>query len=87
VGELKICTGYRYRGQTLTEFPADSDLLAEVEPVYETLPGFAGPIDHCRQFEDLPDGVRQYIQRIEQYVGVPVVMLSVGPRRDQTVLR
>jgi adenylosuccinate synthase len=87
LGQLKVCTGYRYRGRTLTDFPADSDVLAEVEPVYESVPGFAGPIDGCRTFADLPNGARQYIERIEQWVQTPVVMASVGPRRDQTVLR
>jgi len=87
LSELKVCIAYRYGGRTLTDFPAESDILAQVEPVYETVPGFAGPIDHCRTFDDLPEGARQYVQRIETFVGAPVVMLSVGPRRDQTVLR
>jgi len=85
--ELKLCTGYRYRGRTLTEFPADGDVLAEIEPIYETLPGFADPIEDCRRFADLPEGARQYIRRIEQFIDAPVLMLSVGPRRGQTVLR
>jgi adenylosuccinate synthase len=85
--ELKVCTAYRYQGRTLTEFPADSDVLVEVEPVYEPLPGFAGPIAEARSFDSLPEPLKQYVQRIEQYVAAPVIMLSVGPRRDQTVLR
>lgn len=85
--ELKVCTGYRYNGRTLTEFPADADVLAAVEPVYETLPGFAEPIDHCRAFDELPAPCQTYVKRIEDFVEAPVVMLSVGPRRDQTVVR
>jgi adenylosuccinate synthase len=85
--ELKVCTAYRYQGRTLTEFPADAEVLASVEPVYETLPGFDASIEDCRQFDELPEPCRQYVQRIEQFVGAPIVMLSVGPRRDQTVLR
>ena len=87
LSELKVCTGYRYQGQTLTRFPADADVLAAVEPVYETLPGFAGPLDACRHFDDLPEPCKHYVQRIEQFIEAPVVMLSVGPRRDQTVVR
>ena len=85
--ELKVCTAYRHDGRTLETFPADSEMLSEVEPVYETLPGFPEDIADCRRFDDLPDASQGYIQRIEQYVGAPVVMASVGPRRDQTVFR
>jgi adenylosuccinate synthase len=85
--ELKLCTGYSYRGRELENFPADAAVLEALEPVYETVPGFEGPIDGCRRFDDLPPGARAYLQRIEQFVGVPVVLVSVGPRRDQTVLK
>jgi len=85
--ELKLCTGYQHEGQTLTNFPADAGVLDSLTPVYETVPGFDEAIDHCRRFSDLPDNARAYIARIEAYVGVPVVMVSVGPERDQTVLR
>ena len=87
--ELKVCTAYRdaKTGRTLEAFPADADVLGEVEPVYETLPGFADEIAGCRRMADLPDAARRYIQRIEDHVGVPVVMASVGPRRDETAMR
>ncbi|MFP4145915.1 MAG: adenylosuccinate synthase [Phycisphaeraceae bacterium] len=85
--ELKVCVAYRYQGRELTSFPASPEVLAEVEPVYETLPGFQEEIDGCRQFSELPDAARRYIERIEAFVGAPVVLASVGPRRDQTVLR
>jgi len=85
--ELKLCTGYEHNGQTLANFPADASVLNSLTPVYESVPGFDEPIDECRRFSDLPDNARAYIQKIEQFVGVPVSMVSVGPRRDQTVLR
>ena len=85
--ELKLCTAYRYRGQTLDHFPADADVLAEVEPVYETLPGFSQTIADCRDYDALPAAARQYVTRIEEDLGVSVVMLSVGPARDQTIIR
>ena len=85
--ELKLCTGYRYRGETLENFPADADVLCEVEPVYETLPGFSEAIADCRDYDALPTAARQYVTRIEEALGVPVVMLSVGPERDQTIIR
>jgi len=87
--ELKVCTAYRdpKTGRTLEAFPADADVLGDVEPVYETLPGFADEIADCRRLADLPEAARKYIQRIEDHVGVPVVMASVGPRRDETAMR
>ncbi|MCX5660007.1 MAG: adenylosuccinate synthase [Planctomycetota bacterium] len=86
---LKICVGYRDKstGKTLANFPADADVLARVEPVYEEVAGFPAPIDGCRRFEDLPNEAQAYIRRIEAYVGVPVCMVSIGPRRDQTLVR
>ncbi|MFA9477326.1 adenylosuccinate synthase [Phycisphaerales bacterium AB-hyl4] len=85
--ELKVCVGYRHQGRVLKTFPADADVLAAVEPVYETLPGFAAEIEDCRSYNDLPEEAKAYIRRIEQFIDVPVVMASVGPRRDQSVFR
>ncbi len=85
--ELKLCTGYRHHGEMLENFPADAAVLDTLEPVYETVPGFEESVEECRRFDNLPDNARAYIRRIEEFVGVPVVLVSVGPRRDQTVLR
>ncbi len=85
--ELKICVGYRHQGQTLPCFPADCEVLGALEPVYETLPGFDAEVTACRQYADLPHEARQYLQCIESHVGVPVKIVSVGPRRDQTLLK
>jgi adenylosuccinate synthase len=85
--ELKVCTGYTVGGKPLDRFPADIDALAAVEPVYESLPGFAEPVDGCRRYEDLPSNAKRYVERIEQALGVPVTMISVGPKRDQTITR
>jgi len=85
--ELKICVGYKHDGQILVNFPADADVLEALEPIYETMEGFAGSIDDCRRFEDLPPQAQAYVKRIETYVGVPVRVISVGPRRDQTLVR
>ena len=68
------------------DVPADADLLANVEPVYEEVDGFSD-IAQCRRFDDLPPAARAYVARIEEYVGVPVRIISVGPRRDQTLVK
>ena len=85
--ELKLCTGYRFNGERIENFPANPDVLDAVEPVYETVPGFEQPVEDCRTFNDLPEHARAYIRKIELFVGVPVALVSVGPARDQTVLR
>jgi adenylosuccinate synthase len=84
---IKICTGYRYRGQRLNYFRADMDVLAEVEPVYETLPGWNGNITGCRRFEELPKEAQTYVKTLEKLVGAPVRIVSVGPERTATLLR
>jgi adenylosuccinate synthase len=84
---VQICTSYRYRGTVLPYFRADMDILAEVEPVYETLPGWRGNISGCRDFAKLPMEAQQYVKRVEQLVGAPINMVSVGPERLATLMR
>ncbi|HYO07790.1 MAG TPA: adenylosuccinate synthetase, partial [Tepidisphaeraceae bacterium] len=84
---VQICTGYRVNGRHLDAFRADMDTLAEVEPVYETLPGWRGNISACRRFDELPREAQQYVKRVEQLVGAPVRMVSVGPERSATIMR
>jgi len=84
--ELKICTAYRYRGQTLDTFPANLKVLAECEPIYETLEGWGEDISTVGRYEQLPAKVHQYLKRIEQLTGVPIKIVSVGPQRDQTIV-
>jgi adenylosuccinate synthase len=84
---IQICTGYRYRGQRLEYFRADMDVLGEVEPVYETLPGWSGNISGCRRFEDLPREAQTYVKTLEKLVGAPIKLVSVGPERTATLVR
>jgi adenylosuccinate synthase len=84
---VQICTGYRRQGIRLPYFRADMDVLADVEPIYETLPGWRGNISGCRNFAELPMEAQQYVKRIEQLIGVPVKMVSVGPERSATLIR
>ncbi len=86
VGELKICTGYRLEGRKLDHYDPDPETLAAVECDYETIPGWDEDVSQCRRYADLPDAAKRYIERIEQLVGCPVGVISVGPGRDQTLL-
>jgi adenylosuccinate synthase len=84
---LQICTGYQTNGQRLDYFRADMDTLAEVQPIYETLPGWSEDISNCRKFEELPTNAQTYVKRIEELAGAPISMVSVGPERSATLLR
>ena len=83
---VKIAIGYRVDGKMLDEMPSDPELLERAEAVYEELPGWSEKLDHLRSWNDLPPRARTYVKRVEELVGVPVVGLSVGADRDQTIL-
>jgi adenylosuccinate synthase len=83
---LRICTGYRVAGAVHTEMPADEYAYAGVEPVYEELPGWAEEIDRMGRFEALPGNAQRYVRRLEELLGVPIGLISVGRRREQTIL-
>lgn len=84
---LKVCVAYRLGGKTTREFIADAPTLARCEPVYEELPGWCEEIDGCRTLNELPAHARAYLQFIEQAVGAPIRLVSVGPGREQTLWR
>jgi adenylosuccinate synthase len=85
--QIQICTAYRYHGSTLPYFRADMDVLAEVEPIYESLPGWRGNISASRSFEELPPEAQRYVKRVESLLGVPIKMVSVGPERSAILMR
>ena len=85
--ELKICRAYEMDGEEKTFFPADGTRLSEASAVYETVAGWDEDITEVRDFNDLPQTAQDYIGRIEDMTGKPVTMISVGPQRDQIILR
>jgi len=87
LAKLKMCVAYKLDGQTLDGFPADAEALAQVEPIYEELDGWQTDISEARTLEDLPKAARDYIALIEQVIGAPVEMASVGRERGQIVRR
>jgi len=84
---IDICTAYRSGTRTLTEFPSDVGQLAQCEPVYESLPGWAAPTKGIRRFEALPQAARDYIARLEEVSGVRAAIVSTGSERDDTIVR
>ncbi|UCC62736.1 MAG: adenylosuccinate synthase [Anaerolineae bacterium] len=85
--ELKICVAYDYRGRRLEHLPSEAEVLAECRPIYETLPGWQEDITGARRFEDLPPAAQVYVRRVEALAGSPATYVSVGPGREQTILR
>ena len=85
LSEIKLAVGYRLKGEPLDEFPAEVSALSEVEPVYDTMPGWRSSTAEARQLEDLPAGARAYLDRIEQLTGLPIRYVSVGTRRAQII--
>ena len=83
--ELQICTGYKLEGELLPGFVADPDVLAAVEPVYETLPGWAADLSACGSVDEFPAEARAYVQRLQELMGVPIRLVSVGPDRAATL--
>ena len=83
---VKIATAYRYRGELIYELPDSVEILSEVEPEYETLPGWKGKISQAKHLEDLPKEARGYVERIAELVNVPMVLVSVGRERTNTIV-
>ena len=85
--EIKVCTAYRIDGEVVKEYPSDPVLIGRCEPIYETLPGWTEDTRGARRFGDLPVRCREYIERIEELVGRPVGLISIGPDREETIYR
>jgi adenylosuccinate synthase len=85
--ELKVCVAYDYRGQRLEHLPSEVEVLAECRPIYETLAGWQEDITGVQRFEDLPPAAQAYVRRVETLADAPASYVSVGPGREQTILR
>jgi adenylosuccinate synthase len=82
---LKICVGYELDGKKIDYFPASIAALAGCKPIYEELPGWQSDTTNIRDYARLPKAARQYVARVEELIGCPVNLLSVGPGREQTI--
>jgi adenylosuccinate synthase len=87
VPEIRLCTAYRIGGREVTDFPASRADLAAAEPVYRTVPGWRSPTAGKLEWDDLPAAARDYVRCIEDELDAPVVIVSTGPRREETILR
>jgi adenylosuccinate synthase len=84
---IKICTAYGTEdGRVLNTLPASSVVLSKVQPIFEEVDGWRAPTAGCRSWDDLPQGARDYVKRIEKLLGIPIDLVSVGPERDQAII-
>ena len=87
--EIKVCTAYKDTrdGKIYKYYPTDVFMHRYLEPVYETHKGWKTDISQIKEYEKLPENCRKYLERLEELLGVPVSIVSVGPDREQTIFR
>jgi adenylosuccinate synthase len=84
---IRICTGYKVDGKIIEDFPASATVLEKCQPVYEELPGWEAPTGDIRIYKELPPKAQRYVKRLEELIGCPASLISVGKRREQTIVR
>ena len=85
---IKVVTGYRLPdGAVIDTFPADAEVAESIAPIHEELPGWSTPTEGVVDEDQLPEASVAYIRYLEQKLGVPVVIVSTGPRREETLVR
>ena len=86
VEKLKICVAYKYKGNVFKNFTTNMKVLQNCEPVYEELDGWWDDLTKIRTYEQLPNNAKKYLRRIEELLKVPISIISVGPKREQTIV-
>ena len=82
---IRICTAYECDGKRIETFPRDAEVLGRCTPIYEDLPGWQSDLSRVHDFKEFPERAKSYLRKLEEVTGCPVVLVSVGPRRDQTI--
>ena len=83
--EIQVCIGYELDGKRMKSFPTSVDILEKVVPIYETLPGWKTDITEVRNYDDLPQETKNYLAFISEHSGFEISIISVGPKRSQTI--
>jgi adenylosuccinate synthase len=86
IDKLKICAAYKYNDEVLESFPANLNILAKCEPIYEELPGWSEDITGVKSLAELPANARHFLERVSLLTGIPISIFSVGPDREQTIV-
>ncbi len=85
--EIKVCTAYRLHGKIMEHYPWHTPDIYNLEPVYETLPGWSEDITQIKEYDKLPLNAQKYVEFIEKHLQTPIEIVSVGPDRTQTIWR
>lgn len=85
--EIKFCVGYEKEGEKVEHFPANLADLEKCQPVYQSIKGWQQDITQATGFDELPREAKDYVKVIEDFTGIPVKLISVGPKRSQTIIR
>jgi len=86
LGEIKVCVGYEIDGERVETFPAVSQDLEKIKPIYENLEGWKSETLGVTKIEDLPTKAREYVEFLSNSIGVEIGLISTGPERDQTII-
>ena len=84
--EIKVCVGYDRNGKRVDILPLDADEITDCQPIYDTFPGWSGSTAGITQWDELPLNARRYLERVQEFIGAPIDMVSTGPDRDHTIL-
>ena len=87
IARIPLCVAYEIDGRRVDRWPSSAAVLSRATPIYETFDGWDEPIHTVRALADLPENARRYVNAVEDLAGVPVVLVSVGPERTQTIER
>ena len=83
---LRICTAYEFEGKRVEEVPASLTVCNGVRPIYEEFPGWDEPLAKARSLDDVPTNARRYLTALEDLTATPIFMVSVGARRQDTII-
>jgi adenylosuccinate synthase len=87
IDPIRMCVAYEIDGRRVEAWPSSATVLTRATPVYEEFGGWSEPIHGTRSLADLPENARRYVTALEEHAGVPIVLVSVGPERTQTIER
>ncbi|HEV8546685.1 MAG TPA: adenylosuccinate synthase [Candidatus Limnocylindrales bacterium] len=87
IDPIRLCVAYEIDGRRVEAWPSSATVLSNATPIYEEFAGWSEPIHATRSLADLPENARRYVTALEEHAGVPIVLVSVGPERTQTIER
>lgn len=87
ISPIRIATSYELDGKITDRIPSNIEDLGRVIPHYREVKGWSEPLDECRSFDDLPKNARDFVETVEHLSGTPVTLVSIGPGREQSILR